>query len=356
MLKLYPLCKYLLAVSIGITLKSIYDPPVKCSCPTICVERGTRSFEQEIFESNLHIQLRESFRPTDASEVIEYEFFNASVMVDHQRNNHISSRLQRIDRLDIADMVSQVTALLSSSSHVDYQRITRLENGYRRLDLVRGLEYIIDAAVSSNENRTTEFRKLCLVRPFGVMHLLSNVAFGDARLVHFIVAVSRLTSKFHQFLANFEDVYTQGNDRAYLLIVVCSNSTREMEEVRSAANVVQHRHREIMHIRFVHTRRRFDVALALDLGSRQLPGSALIAFTDIEVRFSRAALRRCQLHAIESRQVYYPVIFAQYAPDIVQRFSPPGIVGNPEIINQHSGTLPSYGVNAVYEAYVLSNY
>lgn len=325
-----------MAVSVGITLKTIYDPPVKCSCPTVCVEQGTRSFEQEIFESSLRLQLHEPFRPIDASEIIRYEFFNASVVADYQQKSHVSS-LQRIDKLDIADMVSQITALLGSSGRGDHWRIKRIKNGYRRLDLVRGIEYVIDASVLLNENWTTEFRKLHLVRPFGAMHLLSNVAFDDAKLVHFIVAVSGPTSSLHQFLSNFEEIFAHGNDQAYLLIVVCSNSSKEMELVRSAANVIQRRHREIMHIRVVHTQRRFDMALALDLGSRQLPGSALIAFTDVEVRISRAALRRCRLHAIENRQVYYPIIFSQYAPDIVRQFSPPGTADHPETISQHSG-------------------
>jgi len=303
------------------------------------VEQQTRSFAQQIFESNLHVQLHEPFRPTDASEVIQYDFFNASVVAGHPQNSHIGS-LQRIDKLDIANMVSQVTALLGSSSfgHGNRWRITRLENGYRRLDLVRGLEYVIDVSVAY-ENRSTEFRKLHLVRPFGVMHLLSNIAVDDSKLVHFIVAVSGLTAKLHQFLSDFEVVCSRGSDRAYLLIVVCSNTTAQMEEVRLAANAVQRRHREVMHIRVVHTRRQYNIALAHDLGSRQLPGSALIAFMDTEIRFNRAALHRCQLHAVEGRQVYYPVIFGQYDPDIVQQFSPPGTADNPEILSQHTGML-----------------
>jgi len=340
--KLYSPCKFLLAVSVGFTLKTVYDPPVECSCPAVCPSRVTRSFEQEIFESNLHIQLHEPFRPIDPSEVIQYEFFNASVVADSLQTNRVSS-LQRIDKLDIADMVLQVTALLGSSGHGDRRRITRLENGYRRLDLVRGMEYVVDASVTLNANRTTQFRKLHLVRPFGVMHLLSNIAFNNAKLVHFIVAVPGLTSNLHQYLSNFEDMFARGSDQAYLLVVVCANSTKEMEAVRSVANIIQRRRRETVHIRVIHTRRRFDVALALDLGSRQLPASALIAFTDVEVRWSRPALRRCQLHAVENRQVYYPVVFAQYAPDIVRRFSPPRIVDSTGTISQHSGTFPVIG-------------
>ena len=289
-----------------------------------------------MFEPNLHIQLHEPFRPIDASELIPYDFFNASVVADYQHKSRIGS-LQRIDQLDIADMVSQVTALLGSSGRSGRWRISRLENGYRRLDLVRGIEYVVDIVVSLNENRTTEFRKLHLVRPFGVMHLLSNIVFDATKLVHFIVAVPGPTSKLHQFLHNFEDVFTRENEQSYLLIVVCSNSTKEVEVVRSVANLVQRRHRETVHIRIVHTRRPFDVALALDLGSRQLPGSALIAFADVEVRFTRSAVRRCQLHAVENRQVYYPVIFAQYAPSIVQQFSAPGTVDNSEVMSQHTG-------------------
>jgi len=338
--KLYSLCKFFLAISIGITLKTIYDPPGKCSCSDVCAERGTRSFEEEIFESNLHMQLHEPFRPIDASEVIPFDFFNASVIADCQRKSRVSS-LQRIDKLDIADLVSQVTALLGPAGRGSRWRISRLENGYRRLDLVRGIEYIIDVHVSLNENRTTEVRKLHLVRPFSVMHLLSNSIFDAAKLIHFIVAVPGPTPELHRFLHNFEDVFAHDNNQAYLLIVICSNVTKDAEDVRSAANIVQHRHRETLHIRVVHTHRLFDIALALDLGSRQLPGSALIAFTDVQVQFTRAALRRCQLHVVESRQVYYPVIFAQYSPSIVKGFSPPGTVENPEIIGQHTGMLPS---------------
>lgn len=335
--KLYSLTKFLLGICVGITFKTMYDPPVKCFCPTVYVERETRSFEQEILESNIRLQLREPFKPTDASEIIPYEFFNASVVAGDRRSGQFSS-LQHIDKLDIAELVSQITALLGLSGHGDHRRLTRLENGYRRLDLVRGMEYVVDAGVSLSKNNSTEFRKLHLVRPFGVMHLLSNVAFDDAKLVHFVVAVPGLTSKLHRFLANFESVFADGNDQAYLLIVICSNSTSELEAVRSAANAVQHRRRERMHVRLVQTRRRFDLALALDLGSRQLPGSALIVFMDVEVQFSRAALRRCRLHAVEHRQVYYPVVFAQYDPDIVRRFSPAGTADNPEI-SQHAGQL-----------------
>jgi len=287
----------------------------------------------------LHVQLHEPFRPTDASELIPFDFFNASVIADCQRKSRVSS-LQRIDKLDIADLVSQVTALLGSAGHGNRWRISRLENGYRRLDLVRGIEYVIDVHVSLNENRTTEFRKLHLVRPFGAMHLLSNVVFDAAKLIHFIVAVPGPTPELHRFLRNFEDVFAHGSDQAYLLIVVCSNVTREMEDVRSAANVVQHRHHETLHVRVVHTRRPFDVALALDLGSRQLPGSALVAFADVQVWFTRAALRRCQLHAVENHQVYYPVIFAQYSPSIVRQFSPSETVDNSGVISQHTGMLP----------------
>jgi len=237
-------------------------------------------------------------------------------------------------------MVSQVTALLGSSGRDGNWRITRLENGYRKLDLVRGIEYIIDAGISLLENHTTVYRKLRLVRPFGAMHLLSNSIFDDTKLVHFIVAVPGLTLNLRRFLSNFEDVCAHENDRAYLLIVVCSNSTKEMEAVRSAASVVQRHRHDTVHIRVVHTRRRFDLALALDLGSRQLPSSALIAFADVDIRFSRAAVRRCRLHAIENRQVYYPVVFSQYDPDVVRHFSPPGTVDNPDIISQHTGLLP----------------
>jgi len=281
------------------------------------------------------MQLREPFQPIDASEVIQYKFFNASVIADQQRTGRVAG-LQRIDKLDIADMVSQVTALLSSSGHNQW-RMMQLQNGYCRLDLVRGMEYVVDACFSVINNQTTECRKLRLVRPFGVMHLLTSGIFDESNLVHFVVAAPGFTPELRRFLSNIQEVCSRGSSEAYVMIVVCSNDTNEVEAVRSAVSVVQRRHRDSVHVRVIHTHRQFNKALALDLGSRQLPGSALIAFVDADIQFNQDALRRCRFHATVSHQVYYPIVFAQYAPDIVRQFSATGTVDNLDAISENTG-------------------
>lgn len=329
--------KYLLAILFGVTVRSFFDmstarTDVLDVKPCIC---DVRISKDDLFESDANLQLRESFLPLYSHEVINYDYFNSSIVADSSSCGQIMP-LRRIDKIEITEIVSQTAALISSQRKSRW-KVSNLHNGYRRLDPARGMEYVIDVDIVPAEKSTAERHRIQLIRPFGFMRILTDGTVDEERMINFIIAVPGATAEYYRFLANFEDVFMQNEQHCYLLIVACVNVTAEANRVRSAGDLLQRRHWRKLHVRVVHLKRAFSPALALDIGLRQLPNSALVMLLDIDIQFSSATLHRCRLVAIEGQQIYYPVPFVQYMPYVVNQFSPQNEVQEFGGLNRHTG-------------------
>ena len=165
-----------------------------------------------------------------------------------------------------------------------------------------------------------------MVKPFGVPQLVhSHCALEEQQIIHVLVPVSAaVLERFQEFLLRYEDnfLYQKNQMQLYLMVIlfVDSHSKNKDELVRVLMTSLQRRYRTA-HIRLIQTTRPFSRALALDLGSKQLPNNILMFFCDVDVWFNGDFLDRCRENTVQYHRVYYPIMFAQYNPDIVSRYS-----------------------------------
>ena len=335
---MFEVLKFLLGVSLGFTIRTIFDlPSLKDSCPkcTVCEE------SRELQISDLHFQLREPFKPVSVDDVLQFDYFNMSTTVGCSDDEPLEG-LRRHQKANIKDLVRQMLPLFNSAKGGQVWKMQKLINGYKRLDPLRGEEYIVDAIFASEKDESVSERHLLeLVKPFGVVHLVKNELLDDEKMIHFILPISGAGPEFHQFLKTFEYTCLKNEEPVYLLVLLFSEEGvdigSEYEKVKLAVSELTQNYRKA-HIRIIHTKRIFSSALALDLGSKQLPPSTLMFFVNPYLTFTRDVLGRCRTNTIEHQLIYYPIVFGQYRPNTVKLYSDDAVEGNSfASISRHTG-------------------
>ena len=223
--------------------------------------------------------------------------------------------------------------------------------GWRRFDPTRGEEHqlLLDVTLSDGRRSSTDRRLLVnIVKPLAEARLVGaqDVRRDSQPLVHFIVPVARLSSRFDDFIRNYEEVCLKGGngnresskgksgdsqknslDLGCALILVVFDGPSHLDK-DTVANVEAHLARltriygdALTRARLIRTKDAFTRALGMDLAARQLPSDALVFFVDVDVTFNADFVENCRLLTERGKNVYYPIVFSQYDPAIVGNYS-----------------------------------
>ncbi len=338
--------KLLFAISIGFCIRIMVERQVSIT-RSGCPECPTCDNPEESIQACTG-QLREPFKPKSRHEVLRYQYFNSSNIFDYFDENP-KTGLMGHQRSDISDIMSQSMALYNSRKVKPWQ-LKRLVNGYRRFDPLRGEEYVLDiemfmqmgsASDKSDLNKRTEVQRMQIVKPFGTAQMVSTTLFQDQKMIHFILPVTTsVNDRFDRFIKNFEEVCLKMREHVYLLVVLFGGKAptdkTKADALRESMHKLHQKYRS-SHIRVVQTNKDFSRALGLDLGAKQLPPEALMFFCDIDVAFTSDFLNRCRHNTIQNSQVYYPVVFAQYNPEVIKKYTPYKEIKHLLAINKHTG-------------------
>lgn len=66
----------------------------------------------------------------------------------------------------------------------------------------------------------------------------------------------------------------------------------------------------------------FSRGLGLSIGAKQFANDSLLFFTDVDIIWTRDVLYRIRLNTVRGKQVYFPIVFSEFAP-YIERFEPP---------------------------------
>lgn len=341
--RIMEILKILLAVSFGFSIRTITDmSTTKLDCSE-CPQRDMG--QDSLGEHDIQIQLRERFKPKTMYEVIRYDYFNNSFILNNFDDEPKIGLLGH-QKSDIKDIVHQSLTLFNSGKSKRWH-FKRIINGYRRFDALRGEEYILDLELSEPDTvdmrgivRTESFR-FDVVKPFTVPQMLHNQRLNSNRMIHFILPVSGAAiERFEIFIKNFEDVCLKTKEHVYLMVVLFTAKTGVLrsrgDAIKNTVEMVKQKYRHA-HIRLVQTQYEFNRALGLDIGAKQLRAESLMFFCDSDIMFTQDFLGRCKQNAIMEEQVYYPIVFGQYNPSVVRKFSPVSRSKDLQDINKHTG-------------------
>ena len=220
----------------------------------------------------------------------------------------------------------------------------KLENGYHRVDPMRGSEFILDFVFRRQANRGTKIRKrLSILRPY---HETVVPVDSPEMLptVNFVVVLSGLSHRLEHFLTQYEQNVLQISEDATLTIVLFDSP--DASKVRRLVQQYTSRYQGAK-MTVVDSPGEFARGVGLHRGVEQFNDNDLLFLVDVDLDISTDFLQRCRLNTIPKKQVYFPIFFKLYNPDFVKKYHR----GNSSMfITRHNGHWAhySYGMVCLY--------
>lgn len=272
------------------------------------------------------IGFRQPFKPTSRFEVLQWEYFTDTSSYGFSEVNP-KVPLRGDYKKDVED-VKETAIKMLSREYSNVEKDFRLINGYRRIDPRRGAEYILDIGIkAAADNNQETIRRVNLLRPYTKVESIQMPTVIEQRGIHLVLPVKKgETKQLEEFLQMYQKICLQTGENVVLLTVFVN--VRDDNEESSASKFTDEK-ALIARYKQKYTWaqlpwiqigvRRNSLTLLMDIVTMKLPANALIFLTALGVEFKVNFLNRCRVNALSGEQVFFPVPYAYYDPNIVYR-------------------------------------
>lgn len=204
----------------------------------------------------------------------------------------------------------------------------KLINGYRRFDAARGMEYILDLALFDRKSKDEIFKRVNLLRPLGDVEIVPMPYVTENARVNLLLAV-RPGEK--DDVLSFFDSYAQtclkSGDNTYLFVVFIFESANQEREdiyavIKSTIAVYESRYRSGTRITWtsVQSGGADSIKLSymvLDALAKKLSPESLVVRCTVGMALSIEFLNRARMNTIKGWQVFFPIGFWSYKPNLI---------------------------------------
>lgn len=138
------------------------------------------------------------------------------------------------------------------------------------------------------------------------------------RRINFILPLAGRQEIFGRFLKNYEEIVLK-SDEAVTLIVVLYLDSKTPLDYRSAETLINYYNDQYSNdIKIVQMGTTvFSRGAALTEGMKICDKEDLVSFIDVDMMFNYNTLRRIRINTIKYTQVYFPIVFSEYNPEVV---------------------------------------
>ncbi|XP_069083396.1 chondroitin sulfate synthase 3 [Pleurodeles waltl] len=334
------------------------------------------------------------FQPHARNEVIEWELVTSKLIYSMSENQPPCQSLNSVMRASLDDTVMQVMEMINENSKsrgrlIDFKEI---QYGYRRVDPMHGVEYILDMLLMYKRHKgrkvTVPVRRHAYLqqsfsRPFfkeaeelDVQSLVGSIT-GDSQSLSFLSNSLKILTSFHvtkemrengskkihllvplvgrydiflRFMENFEKVCLIPKQNVKLVIILfdSDNSLDSNKHI----DLLQEYHNKYpkAEMTIVPMSGEFSRGLALEKASAQFDNDTLLLFCDVDLIYTSDFLQRCRDNTVQGQQVYYPIVFSQYDPKVAYGGNPPD--DSNFIFTKKSGFWRDYGfgITCIYKS------
>ncbi|OCT73631.1 chondroitin sulfate glucuronyltransferase [Xenopus laevis] len=274
------------------------------------------------------------FSPTSRFDLLTWEYFTET----HTYSCHDGAPkclLQGVWLLDVRQILEEAVEQLNGQYNPFLRfHLQHLLNGYRRFDPTRGMEYTLDLLLQVTTERGhvgVLNKRLSLLRPLGRVEILPMPYVTEATRAHFILPLvptdtAYVTGFLDAFATNMLD--TQENVALTVVLVYdlgsAGHTTDAFEEVRAVFSELERRFSHL-HIEQVKVRSESPSQVGImEVVSKKHPRETLFFLVSAWSEVTTEAVNRCRMNAIKAWQVFSPVHYQEFSPDIVRHsFDPP---------------------------------
>ena len=254
--------------------------------------------------------------PKSHYNLIIWKYFNASCL------------FQVNEKLTVSNLQEQVKSGINSALQIAIEGITAqegavtppyiLHDGFLSTAESTGMEFVLHMSVKRKSNKFFQNYTAFVNLPFQRPGTSVYYKFGESlqkKRVHFIVPVSRYDNPV-LFLEMFETELLQHNASVCLHFVffyhdaLMLTKLAQIKRIYSFSDIHQH---EI-------TDKPYSHSYAFNYIASNLTNDQLMVFLDINFYVTMKFLDHCRILAIQGKQIYSPVHFSFYKPDLVKKF------------------------------------
>lgn len=167
----------------------------------------------------------------------------------------------------------------------------------------------------------------------------------------FALAISGRFEAYSRFLETYEEVAIRSDKHTDLLVVIFGDNSILRKHLKPLIEL-NNKYRN-QKINYIHLNQDFSRGVALDTASRSsyISDNDIILFIDVDMVFSQVTLDRIRYNTIQSRQVYFPIVFSEYEPSEENPPYDTHFNKNVEVTN-NTGYFRQYGfgICAIYKS------
>ena len=287
------------------------------------------------------VVIRPRHAPKNKFEINNWEYFNQTRLMTVFHESPARSIIGGTREEARFALTKAIYIVNQGRSQKERYVFDKLENGYHRVDPMRGSEFILDFVFRKSSNHNVRIKKrVGILRPFHETIVPVDTP-KVLPTVNLVTVLSGLNHRLETFLAKYEkNVLLPGED-ATLTIVLFDGP--DAPKVRSIIQSYTSRYRAAK-INIVDTQGEFARGVGLHKGIEQFKNEDLVFIVDIDLDISTNFLQHCRLNTVHGKQAYFPIFFKLYNPEFVSQYHR----GNSSMrIARHSGHWAHYSYGMV---------
>ncbi|XP_062258392.1 chondroitin sulfate synthase 2 [Platichthys flesus] len=325
--QMYRLHRYFTEIELQKTYDEIAKLQAEIKNVSVVAFDGNRS-------SQWPVGINPPFEPKSRFEVLKWEYFTEEeiyLCIDGAPK----CELRGIDRMDVADVIDTAVGELNKKyKPVLHLKKQQLINGYRRFDPVRGMEYTLDLqleVVNQKGHSRSITKRVHLVRPLSQIEIIPMPYVTEATRVHIIIP---LTLKDQGFVQHFLEVFASNafetSENAILTFLFIYDPVEAQQvnqndifaSVKTQINTYERKYPTVK-IPWISVKTETPSQIKfMDIISKKHPVDTLFFLAGVNTNINTEFLNRCRMNSINNWQVFFPVHFQDYNPDVAYHNQP----------------------------------
>ncbi|KPP70624.1 chondroitin sulfate synthase 2-like [Scleropages formosus] len=277
------------------------------------------------------------FEPKTRFEVLRWDYFTEELIYTCLDESP-KCELRGIDKMDINDVIETAMGELNKKyKPVLYLKKQQLINGYRRFDPTRGMEYTLDLQVEvvNQKGRSRSITKrVHLVRPLSRIEIIPMPYVTEATRVHVILP---MTVHDREYVGQFLDVYAtqffETSENAVLTFLFIYDPFEAQQvnqhdifsEVKGKITSCERKYPTVK-IPWISVKTEAPSQIKiLDIISKKHPVDTLFFIAHVNTNVNSEFLNRCRMNSINNWQVFFPIHFQDYNPEVAYHNQEPPV-------------------------------
>ncbi|XP_013192040.1 chondroitin sulfate synthase 1 [Amyelois transitella] len=158
------------------------------------------------------------------------------------------------------------------------------------------------------------------------------------RRIYFILPLLGRQETFSRFMKNYEEIVLKSNEVVTLIVVLYLDGKNPLDYRNSESLINYYTETYGKEIKVVNMgSTTFSRGAALTEGLKMCSSDDLVFFIDVDMMFNFITLRRIRINTIKYNQVYFPIVFSEYNPDVVNGEDYNKFKDEPLVINTNLG-------------------